>query len=695
MALRRVFATVLLLSSSAATAATLNWPTLVGGGPCSGTLQACVDAAAAGDTIVIVGDELFTPDRYTAISEPILIRKSLTLTAAPGIDAVFAPGFNISIDPNTPGPHTVTVSGLTMRRGSVAVRDNGTVAGSVFRIERMYIAEPAPTNVFGCAIDFQTTSPSPQFIAGDNFVSTGSASTELRSAICGSTGSASSVITANVFRNRLVAGGSRLRFGITLNAGVAGGNFRISNNTILGPLLVDGIASQRTQGTAPHTLQVDNNVIALQDDNGGWAMRLQAGNTNATVVNNTTVHNHRGIQVDGFDALQVSGRVANNLIAFNTGVGASFAGGALTNSHNLVFGNATNVYTPGPSTITADPMIDRPTYPRPTNGSPAADAGNNVDVPSLALFDADGERRIAFGVVDIGAYEATGDAAARITATNLNSVFNETFVTPFPVALSPADTLVVTPQWATWPAGVSSMNLGVYENPQSPSGWSVFLQQPAMTMPFGAAFNVLAPFRSKTGIVHTTGAGNTSGALTTVDNVELNGALNRSRVMVALPQWDGIYHDVPIGMRWVSTGGGRWQVRNENGAAMPATLQFNVVVAPFLSPNAFRTTLNDFAQTEWRLEHPLLDGNPCAAPIVGRVDDPDGAGDIPNTTGFGVLYVDPSGTGAPGRWVVRADAPSGTPSFPAGSAFHVIIDGAQANGCRAPQVDAVFANGFE
>jgi hypothetical protein len=35
------------------------------------------------------------------------------------------------------------------------------------------------------------------------------------------------------------------------------------------------------------------------------------------------------------------------------------------------------------------------------------------------------------------------------------------------------------------------------------------------------------------------------------------------------------------------------------------------------------------------------------------------------------------------------------PTFPAGAAFHVIIDGAQANRCRAPVVDAVFANGFE
>lgn len=695
MALRRVFATALLLSSSAAPAATLNWPTLVGGGPCSGTLQACIDAAAAGDTIVVVADEQFTPDRYTAINEPILIRKSLTLTAAPGIDAVIAPGFNIVFDPNVTGPHQVNVSGLVLRRGSVSIRDTGTVAGSVFRIERMRIVEPAAPNVVPCGINFDLLSPSPQAIAGDNVIAGGDTPGELRSGICAFAGAPGTSMTANIFRNRISAGSLVLRSGIRALASAAGGSINISGNTVFGPRLLDGILAQRVEGSAPHFVQMDNNVVALQDDNGGWAMRVQAGNSTATVVNNTASYNLRGLLVEGFDALPVSGRVANNLIAFNTWIGTTLAAGALTNSHNLVFGNATNNYTPGPSTVTADPLLDRPTYPRPTNGSPAADAGSNGDVPTLALFDTDGERRVAFGVVDIGAYEATGDAAAEITATNLNTAFNETYVTPFPVALSLGDTLVATPRWATWPSGVSAMNLGVYPNAQSPSGWSVFLQDSSMLMPFGAGFHVLAPFAGKPRLVHTTAAGNTSGALSTMDNTELNGALNRSRAVVAFHQWDGLYHNVPIGVRWVSTGGGRWQVRNENGAAMPAGLKFNVVTAPFLSPNAFRTTLNDFAQVEWRLEHPLLDGNPCATPIVGRADDPDGAGDVPNTTGFGVIYVAPSGTGAPGRWVVRADAPSGTPTFPAGAAFHVIIDGGQANRCRAPQVDAVFANGFE
>jgi hypothetical protein len=63
-----------------------------------------------------------------------------------------------------------------------------------------------------------------------------------------------------------------------------------------------------------------------------------------------------------------------------------------------------------------------------------------------------------------------------------------------------------------------------------------------------------------------------------------------------------------------------------------------------------------------------------------------------NPTGFGVIYVPSSGLGAPGRWVLRADSPSGPATFPAGAAFHVIVDGEQANRCRS---DPLFANGFE
>jgi hypothetical protein len=694
MALHRIVAVLLLLSSSAAAAATWNWPRLIGGGPCSGTLQACIDAAAPGDTIVIVADDLFNPDRYTAINQSVTIRKSLTLTASPGIDAVFAPGYYIAIDIDSGGPHQVTVSGLVFRQGRIDIRDNGTAAGNVFRVERVRILAPSVPFSAGCAIFFRSNSPSPQFIAGDNVISSGGTAGVDRGGICAESLSPTTVLTASVFRNRIVSGAERISSGIEIVARQGGGNIRVSGNTVLGPRLRRGIVVQRTEGAGSLSVQVDNNVVSLQDEPALWGIFVQARDANAVVVNNTVVHGRNGLLVMGAGSQPVAGRVANNLVAFNDIVGVELAAGALTNGYNLVFGNASNSFSPGPATVTADPLIERPSYPRPRIGSPAINAGNNADVPTLALFDADGERRVVGGRVDIGAFEFSDDAAASITATAGNAFANQIHVTPFPVALQSGETLIATPRWAPWPQGASSRNLGTNQNPASPSGWALFLQQPSLSMPIGASFHVLAPFLGKDRFVHVTSATNNSGALSTMDNAATNGPLNPARVLIAFHQWDGAYHNVPIGVRWVSTDGGRWQIRNEDGSAMPTGLKFNVVAAPLFSPNAFRVTLQNSFE-EWRLEHPLLDDNPCATPVVGRADDPDLSGDVLNPTGFGVIYVPSSGPGAPGRWVLRADSPSGPATFPGGAAFHVIVDGEQANRCRSPMPDPLFANGFE
>jgi hypothetical protein len=208
----------------------------------------------------------------------------------------------------------------------------------------------------------------------------------------------------------------------------------------------------------------------------------------------------------------------------------------------------------------------------------------------------------------------------------------------------------------------------------------------------GQRFAVIAPVASTTGFVHATAAANISGALSTIDNAELNAR----PFMVAVPmqRWLGAYHDVPIGLQYTNAGGGRWQVRNESGASMPTGLSFNISAAPIFSNNAFRTTIPVSGVFEWRLEHPLLDNNPCAVVVAGRVDDPDVAGFVNNTTPFSLAYVQSSGDGAPGRWAIRAEG-TGAPTFPANAAFNVIIDGVTSNRCRAPSADTLFANGFE
>jgi len=119
--------------------------------------------------------------------------------------------------------------------------------------------------------------------------------------------------------------------------------------------------------------------------------------------------------------------------------------------------------------------------------------------------------------------------------------------------------------------------------------------------------------------------------------------------------------------------------------------RFNIVIAPALSENALRIVASA-AATEIPLSHPLLDDNGCAAPIVGRVDIP-GAPLVTDTVPFSLDYR--AGlAGAPGRWFIVAE-PAGSAAFPAGAGFNVIVDGAEASGCRATAIDTIFENGFE
>jgi hypothetical protein len=679
-----------LLLPAAAPAAVLQWPVLVIPSACGGTLQACINSAAAGDTILIGSDDLVGGDGYTAIDESIRITRSLTLAAAPGIDAVFGSNRNIEVDIAGSAATSVAISDLVLRGGAVGIVDNGTAAGNVFRVERVRVQAIGAPEVVPCAINIALNSPSPQAIVGDNTVRTGAVTGSDRSGIC-VVANTSPTVNVSVFRNRVFGSGTLpMLFGISVN-GDAGGSVQVSANTVLGPRLVNGIAVQRAAGSAARTIRIDNNVVSGQDDANGWGLSLQAVNADVRVVNNSVVHGARGLRVTGFNALPANARVANNLVAFQSVLGVGIETTPTTNANNLVFAAPANDWTPGPGTVSADPQLVSRDYPRPASTSPTIGAGNNVDVPGAVLFDADGERRIAFGVVDIGAHEANGEGAARIVATDANRFFNEAYVTPFPTPLLPADRLIAVA--LTGPGTLPGpANLGVYGNTGAPGGWSVFLQDSNQLMPLGARFHVLAPVASKTGFLHQTSTTSISGDLSTLDHPELNA--RPFAIAIALQQWQGNYHDVPIGLDYTAAGGGRWRVRNEDGSTMPTSMPFNIAVAPFLSPNAFRSSVGAVPASELRLDHPLLDDNPCATPVAGRVDDPDVGGSVDNPVPFALEYRGGTGAGAPGHWYIRAHG-TGTPVFPARAAFNVIVDGAQANRCRAPSVERVFADGFE
>ncbi len=680
---------------TAATAATLTWPNLSAFGPCRSTLQACLDEAASGDIVQIGVDDLFMPDRYTLVDENVSIRKSLTLRSVVGIDAVFAAGRSITVNPPFAPlvAYTVAVEGVTLDRGRIQVSDVAALS-SVYRVERVrfngVIADQCAitmTSAFGTV---------PEFQAFRNVIRVGPSPGTLASGVCINTGSANRSLT--LAGNRIEAPNGGMRRGISISGGSAG-PVRISANTIVGREFPFGIEVQQPVSTERAMVQVLNNSVSGQNSDSGLfagGIRLVLSNADVQVINNTVVDGFRGLSIDSFNsAPALSGLVANNLVAYHDSDGmVIFNAGAVENRNNLVFGNFTDQFVPGPGTVTVDPQLISLTYPRPRGASAAINAGSNSALPVFNFFDADGQPRTLMATVDIGAFEAGFGLTGVHVATQANSFFNQTDLSSLAgVALAPSAILGVTSLRAPGMNAALAQNVGVW----LPSGTgnlplSIYHENSSVVMPLGRRFAVTVPGFGLNGFTHLTALGNITAQYSQMTNPALDGRPDAIAVVTHNYFNSGPAHNFAIGLEYAGT---RWNLRNEDASVdMSSGRGFNVVIAPQISENAYRVVAQGSGpSTEIPISHPLLDDNACAAPIVGRVDVPGGAF-VFNPTAFSVDYR-PGVAGAPGRWFVVAENGGSPASFPAGSAFNVIIDGAQANGCRAPVRPDVFRNGFE
>jgi hypothetical protein len=671
--------------------ATTVWPNLSGVGPCTSTLQECVTTAAPGETVLIGSDDLLLPDGSTVIDENIVIGKSITLAAAPGVDAVFAPGRWISVISQSSGAVAVNLQRLTLRDGHIAVLHNSSDAG-VYTLSAIVI-EDTDVSPGACAVQFEQAAPgSAQFILGDS-----------RLAFARSyTGPAPNGVCAlgdgggwqvSYFRNRLNAKDGALGRGLSVG-GTSSGSIILDGNQISGDGYVGGIKVSLNPGSGANTLYVQNNSIMGQRliNTGASEYAISLGLTNTTfrAVNNTVVHNTRGIIVGPLEGNATSGRIANNLIAFNQIEGLavdSRLAATISNDYNLVFANANNDVVLGAHTVTADPQLIASFNPRLLASSPAHEGGNNADAPASAFgptYDADGELR-QVGNVDIGAFEGNGDYAVAHASTAANVDGDTTYLDSLAGLLSTSERLLVTP-WSGDDTIETAANIGVYETALSASNWAIY-REDVGALSSGRRFSVLAPFDGRTNYIHTTMVANDVEEYTTLDAPELNG--KPDALVYVTHNWNpggvgGTYFDHAVGVYYQS---GHWYVRNQDLATMPAGIDFNIVVASPGSTNAFRATLDAVAAPALRLEHPQLDDNPCAALLVTR--NAATSADV-NNVAYGLRYVDGVG-GASGHWWIVAEG-AGGPSFPGGSGFNVMVQGAQAGVCRD---DRIFANGFD
>jgi len=680
--------------SSALAATTLTWPNLTPSGPCLGTLQACIDEAAPGDIVQIGVDDFLLADRYTGVNEDIAINKSLTLRAASGIDAVFTAGRGITITPPFVPllSYTIAVEGVTLDRGTIVVND--ATFSSSFRVENVRFNDVPDNQV---AIDMLSQfGSSPNFQILRNVVRFQPHAAISTRALRVNPQALNASVT--VAENRIEAPRGGMQQAINVGS-YAAGVIRVANNTIEGRDFIGGILVNQPISSGSASIFVINNSVSGQHvDPGSGAAGLELALTNADahVVNNTLVYGTRGLVFSSVVASPtVTAQVANNLVAFNIAEGfrvdASYTG--IGNNNNLVYANGTNSFVAGAGTLTSDPLLATRGYPRPTDLSPAINSGSNAAVAAvgLDLFDVDGHPRVMLATVDIGAYEA-GYAISGVHQTNpgnLGPVADSSYLTTLEgAALVPSAQLVVTALHTSGAASALAQNLGVWLAGGVGNLPLAIYHESGAVMESGQRFAVTVPGFGLGGYTHLTAGGNDSSQYTRLDNSTLDS--HPEAVAVATHNYlvSGPYHDYAIGMEY---SGSKWYIRNEDSTVdMLSGRSFNVVIAPALSENAFRVFAPGAAK-EIPLQHPLLDDNACAAPIAGRVNRP-GLPEVFDTLAFSLDYR-AGVAGAPGRWFIVAETNGADLPFPAGAAFNVIIDGGQANRCRAD--DAIFYNSFE
>ena len=126
----------------AAKAATWVWPdlNLILPATLRRTLQACVNNAANGDSILIGNDSIASPDRYTGISGNLLINKSIMLVPMPGMNAVVR-GPNIPVYTPAGVVGDVTLRGLILRGGLIRATEFGSSSATV-TFDQLRLLEP-------------------------------------------------------------------------------------------------------------------------------------------------------------------------------------------------------------------------------------------------------------------------------------------------------------------------------------------------------------------------------------------------------------------------------------------------------------------------------------------------------------------------------------------------------------------------
>ncbi len=687
--MRTAIPVALVIFCSNAVAASLNWPSVA----CSGTLQACINTAAAGDEIQIL--------TQGTISEDLIINKSMRVFAR-GTAARFGNGNNIVVNALN-DTDAITLENLWLTGTIRGTFGSGNTAHTQsIELNALRIDTPAASGQSVSITRLNGATSSGTVTISRSTISNQAAA--LPAVEIASNTSAGTVLI-NVFNNQVTS----VFDGIYISLGAGRTNIlsnrigRATQAIATGVPMFGIFVEGRGDTSATSIVQIARNV-SFNYAIGVKSIAISAP-LDTRVLNNTFARNaSRGIELQRGSTSPPThiGRVANNLVT-SLSCGLSFGGGAsvtATADYNfyqaatptcLGASSGANDRTGNPQFIGGSNFRTRPT-------SPNVDAGNNADQPVFLgpTPDFDSRNGRVNGTVDMGAHEFSIDASFEHVSTAANSSSNLSAINSSPFTLFASDVLQLgqfgrdidsTP---ILPSNRSS-HLGLWFNVGS-NAWNVFNQNNAESLALQRRYFVLVNESSNSNLVHTNSAANTSFNVTTLDHPALNG--QSSAIPIVTQRWDpegdgsGIYNNGAIGVWYDTTvSPARWKVFNQTPTQnLPLGAAFDVMIPSFfaLGAHAFRTDPLSVPVTVLNLDNPLLNNIACAHPYVTASYNPNSIYVPANL----VLSYNPTLDGR-GNWAIeRGD---GLP-IPSGATFHVYVDPQQSRRC----MEEFFLNdGFE
>ena len=381
------------------------WP---GPSPCSGTLQACINAAGADDTVEIATNG--------PIDEDIFSYGSLDLMAVFGFTPRFATGRSIQAETSGSSDQAIRIQGLTLDSGRIVVNRvlNG---GSLIAQVLGNVIETIDGNVPAISINSNMGGPLEFRVADNEIECVGNQGGGI-SVFVNSHGVASGDIERNWIRGSNPLGSCRYGMALevydgTLQADIFRNTMQLDGAEWGVRARGNGIAVRVVGNAIEQVNLAGSPAISLED------LRAPDGTVDSMIVNNTIRSADYGVVLGGGgDVL-----VANNILSAIFSVGLSItAAPMVSNRNNLFHENSAAVEgtTAGPGSVFANPGF-APNYIdfRIPPTSPAAEAGDDAALPAEFATDLYGDPRRQGAHIDIGAVEVPEPSAAPLALAAL------------------------------------------------------------------------------------------------------------------------------------------------------------------------------------------------------------------------------------------------------------------------------------